>query len=958
MTTQQARRTTHQVHLVLASLVCLIVYLQVGPPMQAATVPTGFSETLVASGLSSPTAMQFAPDGRLFVAEQGGRLRVIRDGVLLPTPFLTVTVSSVGERGLLGVAFDPEFATNQFLYVYYTATTPAIHNRISRFTANGDVAAAGSEKILLDLNNLSSATNHNGGALAFGPDGKLYAAVGENANGAHSQTLANLLGKMLRINPDRGPIGQPHPTLVPTDNPFYGTATGNNRLIYALGLRNPFTFAFNPGQTQFFINDVGQNTWEEINDGLAGGNYGWPNTEGTTTNPAYVSPRHVYDHSSGCAITGGAFYAPSTPQFPSSYFNDYFFADYCGGWIRRLDLSGNTVSNFASGIPSPVDLKVGPDGSLYYLARGSGGVVYKISYAANTPSITQHPSSRTVAPGTSVTFSVRASGPAPLSYQWQRNGANIPGATAQDYSLVAAAGDNGARFRAIVSNSFGNVLSNEATLTVTSNQPPVGTITQPAVGTLYNGGSVISFAGTATDPENGTLPASAFTWRVDFHHAAHSHPHVPPTSGVTSGSFTAATTGHTETDVWYRIFLEVRDSAGATQTTFRDVLPRKVNLTIATNPAGLQLRLDAQPVSTPLTFESVVGVVRGLEAPATQVSGGTTYEFVSWSNGGASSHNISTPATNTTYTATYRVATGGTGNGLSATYFNDISFTGTTVTRVDPIVDFNWGSGSPDAAIAADTFSARWSGQIEAPVTGTYTFYTVSDDGVRLWVNNQQVIDNWTDHAPVENSGTIALTAGQRYDIRMDFYESGGGATARLLWSGPSIPKAVVPTARLYASGPATTSIRVNFQPSTAPVPSGYLADSGLVYAARGNGQTYGWNADNSAQTRDRNAANSADQRYDTLTHLQKPAVPDGVWEIAVPNGTYVVRVVSGDASNFDSVFRMTVEGVLTVSGTPTTTTRWIEGTSTVTITDGRLTIRSGAGANNNKICFVEITQT
>ena len=160
--------------------------------MRAATVATGFSETLVASGLSSPTAMQFAPDGRLFVAEQGGRLRVIKAGVLLPTPFLTVTVSSVGERGLLGVAFDPEFATNQFVYVYYTATTPTIHNRISRFTANGDVAAAGSEKILLDLNILSSATNHNGGALAFGPDGKLYAAVGENANGAHAQTLANL----------------------------------------------------------------------------------------------------------------------------------------------------------------------------------------------------------------------------------------------------------------------------------------------------------------------------------------------------------------------------------------------------------------------------------------------------------------------------------------------------------------------------------------------------------------------------------------------------------------------------------------------------------------------------------------------------------------------------------------------------------------------------------------------
>ena len=224
-------------------------------------------------------------------------------------------------------------------------------------------------------------------------------------------------------------------------------------------------------------------------------------------------------------------------------------------------------------------------------------MVYRISYAADTPNITSHPTSKSVAPGASVTFSVRASGPAPLSYQWQRNGVNISGATAQDYSLVAATGDNGARFRAIVSNSFGNVLSNEATLTVTSNRAPTGTITQPAVGTLYNGGSVISYAGTATDPENGTLPASAFTWRVDFHHDTHSHPFVPSTSGVTSGSFTAARTGHTETNVWYRIFLTVRDSAGATQTTFRDVLPRKANLTIATNPAGLQLRLDAQPVS-------------------------------------------------------------------------------------------------------------------------------------------------------------------------------------------------------------------------------------------------------------------------------------------------------------------------------------------------------------------------
>ena len=788
MITYPFARTTRLIYFVLA------VVALAAAPARAATLPTGFSESLVASGLQSPTAMQFAPDGRLFVCEQGGRLRVIKNGALLPTPFLTLTVSSSGERGLLGVAFDPAFSSNQFIYLYYTATSPAVHNRISRFTANGDTVVPGSEVVILELNNLSSATNHNGGALAFGPDGKLYAAVGENANSANAQSMNNLLGKMLRINPDGS---------IPSDNPFFTSAAGQNRAIWALGLRNPFTFAFNPGRPELFINDVGQNTWEEINDGRAGANYGWPTTEGPTTDPRFVGPRHAYNHSDSgsCAITGGAFYSPPTAQFPAAYAGDYFFADYCAGFIRRLDpLSGNTVTPFATGISFPVDLKVADDGSLYYLARGSGsgaGVVFRVTFGASAPSITMHPSSRTVQPGASVTFSVRASGPAPLRYQWQRNGADIAGATAQDLTIASVtASDNGARFRARVTNDFGNVLSNEAVLTVSTNGAPTGTITQPSAGALYSGGSVIAYAGTATDPQDGTLPASAFTWRVDFHHADHVHPFIAPTTGAAGGSFTIPTTGHTEANVWYRIYLTVQDSGGLTHTTQRDVLPRIVRLTLATNPAGLQVNLDGQPVTTPLAFDGVVGIVRNLEA-TTQVSGGTTYEFVSWSDGGAARHDVSTPAAATTYTATFR-ATGGTAHGLTATYFNNINFTGSTVARVDPTVDFVWGAGSPAPAIAANTFSARWTGSIEAPVTGTYTFYTVSDDGIRLWVNGQRIISNWTDHGATENRATISLTAGQRYTIRVDFYENGGNATARLLWSHASIPKAVVPTVRLF----------------------------------------------------------------------------------------------------------------------------------------------------------------
>src|SRR5437870_4596794 len=336
----------------------------------AATLPPGFVEAQVGGNLSgSPTAMAFAPDGRLFVCQQGGQLRVIKNGSLLSTPFVSLTVDSSGERGLLGIAFDPNFATNHYLYGYYAVATSPIHNRVSRFTAAGDIAAPGSHVVILELNNLSSATNHNGGAIHFGPDGKLYIGVGENANGANSQTLGNLLGKMLRINKDG---------TIPADNPFFQATTGDNRAIWALGLRNPFTFAFQPGTGRMFINDVGETSFEEINDGIAGSNYGWPATEGNTNLPQYRSPMYAYAHGAtsdtGCAIVGGAFYNPPVLQFPRNYLGKYFFADLCTGWIRMFDPATNTASGFATGISVPVDLKTGSDGALYYLSAGAGMV--------------------------------------------------------------------------------------------------------------------------------------------------------------------------------------------------------------------------------------------------------------------------------------------------------------------------------------------------------------------------------------------------------------------------------------------------------------------------------------------------------------------------------------------------------------------------------------------------------
>ena len=359
--------------LLLALLVALLV-LPAREAQGAATVPPGFTDTQVAAGLNGPTTMALAPDGRIFVAEQSGRLRVIKNGQLLPTPFqnLSGTVDPRGERGLLGIAFDPNFASNNYIYLYYTqkaANGVPAHNRVVRVTANGDTVQPGSGMLLLRLNNLSTAQNHNGGALTFRGDGRLYVAVGDNARPENAQSLGNLLGKVLRINKNGS---------VPIDNPFYNRANGMNRAIWALGLRNPYTFAVQPGTGRFYINDVGQKTWEEINPGAAGANYGWPVYEGPETASRYVPPVFAYRHGigpqTGCAITGGAFYNPSTATFPQEFVGDYFFADFCSGWIRRYDSATDQATDFATGAGRPVDLDVAPDGSLLYLDRETGSV--------------------------------------------------------------------------------------------------------------------------------------------------------------------------------------------------------------------------------------------------------------------------------------------------------------------------------------------------------------------------------------------------------------------------------------------------------------------------------------------------------------------------------------------------------------------------------------------------------
>jgi len=343
----------------------------------AATFPSGFTATKVAS-VTKPTAMAVAPDGRVFVCEQTGKLRVIKNGALLSTPFLTVTAHSEGEHGLLGIAIDPSFTANHFIYVFYTPNASSA--RISRFTAQGDVAASGSQLILLTITGLSSENRHIAGGLGFGNDGKLYIALGDNVKSSNAQSLTSLFGKILRINKDG---------TIPGDNPFYNETTGINRAIWALGLRNPFSFAFLRGTTRMQIADVGESKFEEINNLAKGANYGWPLREGSTDcggGGLYTCPIFSYPHgagvSAGCAIVGAAFYDPFVVQFPADYKNDYFFADLCNGWIRRIDNSTKAVSTFAQGISKPVAIAVDRvTGTLYYAQRSTTiGAVYKVTF--------------------------------------------------------------------------------------------------------------------------------------------------------------------------------------------------------------------------------------------------------------------------------------------------------------------------------------------------------------------------------------------------------------------------------------------------------------------------------------------------------------------------------------------------------------------------------------------------
>lgn len=634
-------------------------------------LPPGFERTQLATNLTEPTVLEFLPDGRLLIGERGGAIKVFAGGQLSPTPLLQIAVDTTnGERGLVGLTAHPQFATNGFIYAFYTTSEP--RDRVARFTVVGASADPLSETLIWQNDHLAS-DYHHGGALAFGADGKLYVSVGDNFVAARAQDLSTYDGKLLRLNDDG---------TIPSGNPFAG-APGAKSEIYAYGLRNPFRSSVDAQTGQMWIGDVGGNnltSWEEANLVQPAANFGWPDSEANdcflADCSAFAKPRYAYQHidpeyyllvPQGSITMGPRVRAP---QFPAGYRDCLYVGDFANRWIRRLvfDANGAVVADPLFLNPpyagTVVDLRVGPDGALYFLTFGStGGILSDASALYRIRALGGGNAAPVV-----VASATAPGGPAPQSVQFSSAGTFDPDAAPQALSYAWTFGDGGTSNLAQPQHTYASngikiaqlAVSDGAATTLSSpivvavGTPPAPVIVTPSSGHAYAAGDTIQFSGTATDAEDGVLPASAFSWKVLLHHHEHEHPFLGPLNGVTQGQFNVPASGHGPDDTHYVVRLTVTDADGLTTTTEVELEPTHSGLGLQTEPFGLALQVDEENTVTPTVLESLVGFTHVVEAPLIATLGSQAYAFQCWSDGGAREHTVVAPQGALHLTARYQ----------------------------------------------------------------------------------------------------------------------------------------------------------------------------------------------------------------------------------------------------------------------------------------------------------------
>jgi len=814
--------------------------------MQNLSDLSGFVTDTIVGGLNLPTVFAMSPDGRIFIGLKSGTIKVLSGGVL--KTFYTVSpVNDFHDRGLLGIALDPNFPATPYVYVSYTydnnpsdiAGPKTV--QVIRLTATGDTG--GGKLVLLgsvtgspsqpSCENFattadciaSDSDTHTVGNLKFGPDGMLYVATGDGADAGsvdplalRAQDINRLNGKILRVNPANG-RGL-------ADNPFYnGDLTATRAKVWARGVRNDFRFNFRPGTNTIISGDVGWDTWEEVNAITSGANLGWPCYEGNPQQPGYAAfstcqslynaggvtqARYSYNHSGqSAAVAGGAFTGANS--YPPAYQNTYWFGDYARNQIftAHFDAANNlsgSVSTFSNGADGPVDFEIGPaDGDVYYLAINAGELRHIRYLNGNRPP-------------TAVASGNPTAGVAPLTVNFSSAGSSDPDA-GQAITYDWNFGDGSAHSsQPNPSHQYTTTGNYTATLTVTDpfgatgtatvpiqvgNTPPVATIGAPADGSHFNITDTITFSGSALDAQDGALTGARLAWTITLYHCSdltftscHTHPYFSTTGS--GGSFVAADHGDF---VYYVIQLVATDSGGLTDTKAVTVTPNRTTLSFDADRAGVQLTVDGTAQTVPFTRSVPVKSQHVIFAPD-QVVGGTSLTFASWSDGGAQQHTVladaaksftahyvTTPTPTATNTAVAPTATNTPAPSANWTgrYYNNKTLSKTIVlTRNDgPNLNFTW-SGSPGPNVKADQWSARWT-KTDTFGAGTYHFVATADDGVRVYVDGVKIIDGWKDQAATTYTADVAIAAGA-HALTYEFYDNCCDAVAKLTYAlaGPT----------------------------------------------------------------------------------------------------------------------------------------------------------------------------